>query len=209
VAESGGISGVAVGLAAVGGLFVYAGFQGVSPLQALKDVSSGKSKPLLGSPVSWTNDPTRRSGGGTVQAGAPAGGGIGPALVAALRRRKGELYSQGRRWQAGYSDCSSFLGKGLKDIGIAPPGASVTGSYLAWSALKTIQRSQIQEGDFLCGAGHIAVATSPTMAIGQQNGRSNVQEGPIDSIMWGQPSWVPRRYVGASSGSSGPRTVEA
>lgn len=203
---SGGISGVAVGVAAVGGLFVYAGFQGVNPLEALRDISSGKSRPLSTTPSSWSNDPTRRSGG-VAQAGAGAvgGSGFGPALVAAARRRRSERYSQARRWEAGYSDCSSYVGKALKDIGISPPGASVTGSYLAWSQLRTVPRSQMQEGDLLCGSGHIAIATGAATAIGQQNGRHNVKEGPADQIMFGQPSWVVRRYIGG--GGSG--TAEA
>jgi hypothetical protein len=197
---SGGVNGVAVGIATVGGLLIYAGFQGSTVIAALKSVSGGTSKPLGTTSTAWINDPTRRSGGDTLQAGAPSGSGIGPQLVAAMRRRKGELYSQARRWEAGYSDCSSIIGKCFKDLGIKPPGASVTGSYLTWGQLRTVARTQIQEGDLLCGSGHIAVATSPTTAIGQQNGRAHVQEGPIDQIMWGQPSWVPRRYVGSAGG---------
>ncbi|MER7953061.1 NlpC/P60 family protein [Streptomyces sp. NPDC096079] len=200
MAESGGVSGVAVGLAAAGGLLMYAGIQGVSPLEALKDVTSGKTKSLNTNTVAWTRDPSRRSGGDLAQVSAGGGGGgFGGSLVTAARRHRAERYSQARRWQSGYSDCSSFVGKSLKDLGIKPPGASVTGSYLTWSKLRTVPRAQMQAGDLLCGAGHIAIATGPGTAIGQQNSRSNVQEGPAEKIMFGQPSWVVRRYVGAVS----------
>lgn len=197
---SGGISGVAVALATAGGVLVYAGFQGQNPLEALKDITAGKTRPLAPSSVSFVNDPTTiGSGGGVVQAGYNTGSGIGGKIAAAALTHRGEKYSQARRWKTGYSDCSSFVGKALKDAGITPPGGSVTGSYLVWSKLRTVSRSQIQPGDILCSPGHVAIALSSTQAIGQQNGRQNVRVDSIDNIMWGNPGWVPRRYVGSSS----------
>jgi cell wall-associated NlpC family hydrolase len=207
---SGGISGVAVALASAGGVLLYAGFQGLDPLQALKDITSGKTKALEPSGVSFVNDPTSiGSGGGIIQAGyGSAGSGIGGRLVAAAMAHRDEKYSQARRWQKGYSDCSSFVGKALKDIGITPPGGSVTSSYMVWKKLRTVSRAEIQAGDILCGPGHVAIAISSTQAIGQQNTRQNVRVDSITSIMWGQPSWVPRRYIG-STGSSGGAGVAA
>lgn len=206
MASGGGISGVAVALATAGGVLLYAGFQGLNPLEALKDITSGKTKPLEARKSTFTNDPSHLGAGGSgiIAAGYNTGSGVGPALAAAAMRHSGEKYSQGRRWQVGYSDCSSFPGKALKDLGITPPGASVTGSYLTWSKLRTVSKSEIQVGDFLCGSGHMGIALSPTTAIGQQNTRQNVREDSIASIMWGQ-TWVPRRYIGgpSSGGSAG------
>lgn len=203
---SGGISGVAVALATAGGVLLYAGFQGLSPVLALKDITSGKTKALEPSGVSFTNDPTSLGrGSGAVPAGWAGGGSeIGARLVAAAMRHRHERYSQARRWQAGYSDCSSFVGKALKDVGITPPGGSVTGSYLTWSALRTVPRAEIQTGDILCGSGHVAIAIDGARAIGQQSSRTNVKVDTIANIMFGQPSWVPRRYVGkAPAGGAG------
>lgn len=205
MAASGGISGVAVVLATAGGVLLYAGFQGVDPLTALKDITSGKTKALEPTQVSFTNDPTSLGqGGGVVAIGLGGGGGsaIGDRIAAATQRHKHEKYSQARRWQAGYSDCSSFVGKCLKDAGITPPGSSVTYSYMTWGKLRTVSRSEIQAGDILCSGGHVAIALSPTTAIGQQNGRQNVRTDSIRNIMWGQSGWVPRRYVGAAGGGS-------
>jgi len=203
---SGGISGVAVALATAGGVLLYAGFQGQNPVQALKDITAGKTKALEPGTVSFTNDPTSLgSGGGAVPAGWSGGGagsGIGARIVAAAMTHRGERYSQTRRWQSGYSDCSSFVGKALKDVGITPPGGSVTGSYLVWGKLKTVSRDAIQAGDILCSPGHVAIAVSPAQAIGQQSSRTNVKLDSIENIMWGNPSWVPRRYVGAAPGGS-------
>ncbi|MYR11942.1 hypothetical protein GTY62_15280 [Streptomyces sp. SID724] len=199
-------------LATAGGVLLYAGFQGQNPLQALKDITSGKTKQLVPTQVSFVNDPTTGGGGGlglgggggTIQAG--LSGGTHPEIAEAAMRHQGERYSQARRWEPGYSDCSSFVGKSLKDLGITPPGASVTGSYLVWNKLRTISRADIGAGDLLCGSGHIAIALSPTTAIGQQNGRQNVRIDSIPNIMYGQASWSPRRYIG-TSGGSGPAVV--
>lgn len=212
MAKSGGISGVAVVLATAGGVLLYAGFQGVDPLQALKDITSGKTKALKPTQVSFANDPTSigMGGGGVMAVGLGGGGGseVGARIAAATQRHKHEKYSQARRWQSGYSDCSSFVGKCLKDVGITPPGASLTYSYMTWSKLRTVSRAQIQAGDILCSGGHVAIALSPTTAIGQQNGRQNVKTDSITNIMWGQAGWVPRRYVGTASGG-GERVAQA
>lgn len=206
---SGGISGVAVALATAGGVLMYAGFQGLGPLEALRDITKGKPKPLKEGQTSFANDPTKvgQGGGGGnwldrwKQLNQSGYGGAGhPEFVAAAMRHRNEKYSQARRWEEGYSDCSSFVGKALKDCGITPPGLSVTGSYLTWRKLKTVSRAEIVAGDLLCGPGHIAIAIDGAQAIGQQNGRHNVRVDTHESIMTGQPSWVPRRYVGGGSG---------
>lgn len=205
MASGGGVPGVAVALAAVGGVLLYAGFQGQNPVEALKDITAGKTKALEPTSVTFTNDPTNLGQSGVIPASWTGGGGssdVGNRIAAAAVTHKNERYSQARRWQAGYSDCSSFVGKSLKDAGITPPGGSVTGSYLVWQKLKTVSKDAIQAGDILCSAGHVAIALSPTTAIGQQNGRQNVKVDTIENIMWGQPSWSPRRYVGKVPASS-------
>jgi hypothetical protein len=203
MASGQGISGVAVALATGGGVLLYAGFQGLNPLQALKDITSGQTKELAGSQVSYTRD-LSRIGGGVAQAstgGGSVGSGAHPEIAQAALRHRDEKYSQTKRWAPGYSDCSSFVGKSLKDVGITPPSGSVTSSYLTWRQLKTISRAEIGAGDLLCAGGHIAIALSPTTAIGQQNGRQNVRVDTISTIMWGQGAWVPRRYTGAATGA--------
>ncbi|MFJ3812575.1 NlpC/P60 family protein [Streptomyces sp. NPDC090073] len=193
---SGGISGVAVALASAGGVLLYAGFQGQSPLQALRDITSGKTKPLEPGQVSFTNDPTTIGGATQVSYGEPSA--LGGRIAAAAITHRGEKYSQAKRWEVGFSDCSSFVGKALKDAGVTPPGGSTTVSYRTWKKLKNVARGDIQTGDILCGPGHVAIALDASQAIGQQNKRHNVQVDSIDSIMFGQPGWVARRYVTAS-----------
>jgi hypothetical protein len=205
---SGGISGVAVALASAGGVLIYAGFQGQNPLEALKDITGGKAKALEPGTVSFVNDPTTIAGGAVAAGyGTGAASGLGAAIAAAAMAHKDETYSQAKRWKPGFSDCSSFVGKALKDVGITPPSGSTTGAYRVWKKLQTVPRDEIEAGDILCGPGHVAIALDGTRAIGQQGTRKNVRIDAIDSIMFGQSGWVPRRYMGAigkpSAGGAG------
>lgn len=193
--RSGGISGMAVSMAAVGGLLAYIGIKGIGLREGLRTFAGGSlPQPQAGS--SGAVAAAAATLGGSTTAGTPVGAGAHPEIATAAIARKSEQYSQAKRWQDGYSDCSSFVGKCLKDNGITPPGASVTGDYLLWSKLQKVPRDQVGAGDLLCGVGHMAIALDNTNAIGQQNSRDNVQIAPIDNIMYGQPGWYPQRYVG-------------
>lgn len=207
-----GVPGIAVGMAGAAAVLMYAGFRGVSPIAALREVATGKPAGLaeqssahqalytgLGSAAAGGGG---GAGGGVADASLIVSGGTHAEIARAALGHSGELYSQARRWQPGYSDCSSFAGKALKDAGISPPGGSTTGSYLVWSKLTKISRASIGAGDLLVSSGHMAIALSSTTAIGQQNARVNVQSGPIDSIMWGQPGWVALRYTGGAGSVS-------
>lgn len=202
-----------MGMAGAAALLMYAGFRGTDPLTALRDVATGQPAGLTQASVSrealyeGIAAPGASSGGGGAGGATQASlsgvhGGPHPEFVQASAAFYNDKYSQPRRWQPGYSDCSSFVGKALKRAGVTPPGGSNTASYLVWRKATTIPRSQIGAGDFLVSGGHMALAISPTMAVGQQNGRQNVQIGPIDQIMSGQGGWVARRYTGSTSGSA-------
>lgn len=206
-----GVSGVAAGMAGVAALLVYAGFRGENPLEALREVATGKPKGLTDQTAAhealWEGSSasggTSGSGGGAAQASLTGVSVVGPhpEFVTAAGHYAGDTYNQLKRWQAGYSDCSSFVGKALKDCGVTPPGASTTSSYLSWRKAKPIAKSEIGAGDFLVSSGHMALAINNGMAIGQQRQGVNVKVGPISQIMWGQ-SWVALRYSGPSTGGS-------
>lgn len=182
---SGGISGTAVAVATAGAVMIYAGYRGISPVAALRDVASG-SPPAVSSTGTTLASPTTDS----------TGSGSGSALVNAAMKHRDEKYSQPRRWQNGYSDCSSFVGKSLKDIGITPPGASTTLNYIAWRQLTKVSRDDVKAGDLVYTPGHIVIAIDHNTAIGQQNRRSNVQIGPITSLVPSFPMPVFLRYKG-------------
>lgn len=197
---------MAVGMAGVAAVLIYAGFRGTDPLSALRDVATGRPKGLAEQAMARTalyDGPALPGGGGggggVAQTSLPNAVGAHPEFVRAASEFQGDIYSQTKRWQSGYSDCSSFVGKALKACGVTPPGASTTSSYLAWRKAKPVPKSSIGAGDFLVSSGHMALAINGSMAIGQQRAGVNVKVGPISQIMWGQ-SWVALRYTGPSSG---------
>lgn len=183
-----GISGVGVSVASAGALLIYAGLKGVNPLIALRSIASGQPDAIL-----------NQSGGRTnIAGGNPMllGGAVGyPPLLAALQPFKGDKYSQAKRWQPGYSDCSSFIGKGFKALGIKPPGASTTGEYLLWSDLEKLPDALLAgPGDLLISTSHMAVVVNATQAMGQQNPTRNVRTDTYKNIMAGSISYGFYRY---------------
>lgn len=185
MADAGGISGTAIAIATAGAVLAYAGFRGVSPKDVLRDLSSGTAPG-----VSRTGYTPATSGGGGVVGASFAGS---SALVSALSEFQSDQYSQAKRTQPGFSDCSSFVGKGLKKAGVKVPGGlPVTSFYLVWTGLSTVSKADIQAGDLLCAPTHMAVAIGGGKAVGQQNAHDNVRVDTINNIMFGTV-WIPRR----------------
>lgn len=184
-----GVSGVGVTVTSAGALLIYAGLKGVNPLIALRAIASGKPDAIAN---------VGGSRGGT-EAKLPYTGGIlvtpgNPKILAAAQKFKGDKYSQARRWDEGYSDCSSFVGKAFKAIGVKPPGMSTCVEYLAWRDLRNIPKDNlvtlaVGPGDLLISTSHMAIVVDEKTAIGQQNTRENVRVDTWDNIMKGTGAW--------------------
>lgn len=208
MATGGGqISSLHLAVAAGGGVLLYAALRGVSPLQALKDVTSGappavstEGKVITG--ADGAADPNYVGGGsGSTdwhgvyrKAKTPKAMQRPSAFIAALNTHATEVYSQQQRWARGHSDCSSFAGKGLLDIGISPPGGSDTGAYL--SSGEWVRVSAPRMGDIAVNGHHMAIFTDGSHGIGQQNPRRNVRRDTMDNLMANTGSWEIRRYRG-------------
>lgn len=213
MSSGGGIPGPAVAIATAGAFMVFIGIRNVPVLAGLRELAAGKLPAARNADNSATKSvyqalftATGSSGGTAVTpAGLAGGGGAFPALVAATAQFAGDRYSQARRWEAGYSDCSSFAGKALKAAGVTPPGISVTGSYLTWGLLAKIPREQVQAGDLCVNAAHMIIATSSTDGIGQQNSRVNVRRDRIESLMPGPFTCL--RYTGPKPASAAAMAV--
>lgn len=175
-----GISGVGVGVAAAGALLVYAGFSGTNPLTALRDIASGNPPAIRN--TAGSRVATIANGDPVLVGKMPRTG--YPDLLTAVQQFKADHYSQARRWDPGYSDCSSFVGKGFKALGITPPGSSTTWDYLGWPLLVKITQFQAGPGDLLITTSHMAVVVDQINAMGQQNPTSNVRTGKWADIMF-------------------------
>lgn len=198
MAARAGVPGIAVALTAGGALLIYAGVRGVNPVTALREVAAGQTEPI-GSAAVRLDDSV---GGGITYASTPSGSapaGTHPEIADGTAKYRGDKYSQSRRAQAGYSDCSSFAAKSMRTAGINV-GNLTTYGFLAWKGLRRIDKSEIARGDLLINNTHMAIALDGTTAIGQQNPRRNVATGPFSSIMMNTGPWSAYRYVGGSSG---------
>lgn len=194
------ISAGTVLLVAAGGVLVYSGFTTQSPLAALKSVASGKPTSVRNESgidtASFASTSGVSGGSGIAQVGfadVATGEGL-PNLPRAVERFSGDRYSQANRWANGYSDCSSFVGKGLKALGVKPPAGSTTASYLASKDWKRVSASDVQAGDLAISMNHVIVCYGNGYAIGQQNPRRNVQKGKVSDLMYGNKPFVYLRY---------------
>lgn len=125
-----------------------------------------------------------------------------PQLVAAEQQFINDQYSETMRWAPGYSDCSSFVGKALKSLGITPPGSSVTTDYMVAGDWYNIPRSDLSAGDICVNVVHMVTATGNNSAIGQENPRRNVATGTPEDLMMGTGSFICRRYKNANNVSA-------
>jgi hypothetical protein len=203
------ISSLHLAVAAGGGVLLYAALRGVSPLQALKDVTNG-APPA----VSTEGKVIESSSGGADASYVPGGFGSTPwkgvykkakvpkafqkptTFVAAANTHASETYSQGSRWSKGHSDCASFVGKSLLDIGVEPPGGSTTASYLGSSNWAKVSTPKL--GDVAVNGQHMVICTDGSHGIGQQNPTRNVQRDTLDNLMANTGAWEIRRYKGWS-----------
>jgi cell wall-associated NlpC family hydrolase len=199
------ISAGGVGLAAMGGILVWGGLANASPLSVLRDLVAGKptqiavgaqgAGPQVGDTGAVGVQGSATSAANNVAAKSiPGVSSIGAEIVAGAMQYKGDLYSQTKRAQDGYSDCSSFVSKALIAAGIAPcgnPGSlPTTAQYALWSALYSVTDGTAQPGDILLAPGvHIAIVMGPNSAIGQENPQINVRTGSFNSIMAGTGTW--------------------
>jgi hypothetical protein len=208
MAQQGGeISSLHLAIAAGGGVLLYAALRGVSPVQALKDVTSGappavstEGKVITGKDGSA--DPNFTPGGSGSSdwkgvyrlAKVPKALRRPSAFITSANAHSGDTYSQDQRWAKGHSDCSSFVGKSLLDTGISPPGGSTTASYM--SSGDWVRVSVPRMGDVAVNAHHMAIFTDGSHGIGQQNSRRNVQRDTMDNLMANTGGWEIRRYRG-------------
>lgn len=176
---------------------MYAGFTGQTPLQAVRSIGSGHPAGVRNTPSDsvLASIANSVSSVGSSTANVIAGQGL-PDLPAACAAYASDHYTTNpaKRWTSGYSDCSSFVGKGLKRIGIKPPGPSTTLSYLGSKDWTKVSSDIVQAGDVAVSTTHMVVCTGNGMALGQQNPRRNVQRGTIQDLMANSGSYMFLRY---------------
>lgn len=197
MASKAGISGIAVALAAGGGVLAYAGFKGYSLVEALKAISSKSGPPGVTNTSADLSTIIATPITASVVAGVE--GVVGGAVTSAAGPYMADKYSQTKRRDKGWSDCSSFVYKILRDMGRPPTVAwSNTTNYHMDPRFKTVPTAQAQAADLALSAGHVMILTGAggpnAPAIGQQNTHENVRTGTLAQYM--PKPYVIKRYVG-------------
>lgn len=197
------IKGTDVAIASVGGLFVYAGIRGYSPLKAAQNIIQGQSA-KAGQSTSLIG-----GAGGSV---ANIPGNVG-GLVSVAMGTVGHPY----QWDgspgpsgAGPWDCSSAFNWWSTKAGFPIPGfphgwdyqghGPNTVSWLAFSGMTTVghQSSMAQPGDACVWQTHMGLCVGPNQMISALNPHEGTKVTPI-GIIGGEVLFV-RRFTLAQFG---------
>jgi cell wall-associated NlpC family hydrolase len=204
VAPSGGVSGLAVGVVAVGGLLTWSAIRNVTPIDTLKEVLG---KPSNGSPISTpfgsTVSGVRAVAGSAVGpaigagviAGVAGGDGPGGRLVAEARKLIGVPYVWAAASASGV-DCSGLVVLCLRRMGEPDVPRFTTATFGAWAAKRgavRVKPDQFRAGDVILRTGHMGIAVSATALIHAPTIGDRVKEATI----WDRGNWWGWRLFGA------------
>ena len=205
-----GVSGIGVVMATTGAVLAYAAFTDQNLIEALKSIASGE--PIS---VSSTGKTFTRINATTVDDSAASEFGESSdaafnALVIGVSKYKSDRYSQKYRHRTGYSDCSSWIAKGMRSVGYDAPIPDTTLGFMRSKDWRVIPAKSAKRGDIIVNTVHMAVYLGDGKAIGQQNPSSNVRSGDVKSIMAGTGgSYSYMRYVGKKKASADTTAAKA
>ena len=218
-----GLSGSGLALATAGGVVLWAGLAGVSPVSIVKSVGSGKAPPapdlsslasgLLSGSLFKTlaSGSSSGSGAGASASGASAvfgGSALGNQIATDALKYVGTPYVYGGNTPSGW-DCSGFVNWVLgRDLGLSLPNSRPTSeTYYTWSGLETVATADAQAGDLACWLTHIVICTSPTEGVGAETEGVGTVTGTLTNMGPGGETFVIRRLKQAVSSSSAGVTV--
>jgi cell wall-associated NlpC family hydrolase len=200
MARSVGISGLAVGIVAAGGLLLWTGVVNRPVRDALRDVLQGRQPGTSGTPtgpaladVITPLDQIARmmpAAGGAGQPGTPASSAAVEKFVTVALAQLGKPYRWATAGPATF-DCSGLVTFALKAAGLDDQRRITTG-YLVWAGAVTVPRQQCRRGDLVCWTGHIGIGLSVDRMVHAPGTGRPVQEGRI----WSNPPPVIRRLKG-------------
>lgn len=188
MAPQAGISGRALGLATAGGLLIYAGLRGESPLDSLRGILTGSPAPVPEGVAVTLDVPSGTASRTGVAASAVAGRAASIAVA-----QVGKPY----RWGAAGPDrfdCSGLVSYAYNRAGASGFGRMTTAAIAISPKFRKISRSEVAAGDLLWHVGHVAIATSNSTLV--EAPRTGI---PVRTRAIGGGWTMYLRYVGTGS----------
>lgn len=195
MAQAAGISGKALALATAGGVLVYAGLRGESPLDSLRGILTG-SPPRIpeGRPVTLDT-----AGTGVSE---PSGSSARPfpGLLSAATRYLGRPYKWAGTFVGnGGGDCSGLVVRAFADNGITGIPRTSLGQR-SWSRVRQVSASETGAGDLVWWPGHIGIVVNRSKMINSPHTGAVVRYATISSRSGVAPTYL--RYIGARPGQA-------
>lgn len=194
------LDGLALGAAAAGSLFIYAGIKGYSVPHALQSLIKGQA-PGTGQAAQPLTAP---QGAGSPVSLSSLGSGSGSAIAADALRYEGTPYT----WDGapgtqpmvngiGPHDCSSLANWVYgHDMGLAIPGYGIgtydgsshgppTGLWLIWTGCTTVGHdgNQAQAGDLAVWQTHMGICLGPDQMLSAQTEATGTQISAINGFI--------------------------
>ena len=193
MAQTAGISGKALALATAGGVLIYAGLRGESPLDSLRGILTGSPSPVpTGQPVTL-DTPSGTASRTGVAASAVAGRAAQIALA-----QVGKPYRWGASGPDGF-DCSGLISYAFNQAGASGFGRMTSAGMAVSPKFRKISRADVQAGDVLYHPGHVALAISGSAIV--EAPRTGI---PVRTRDIGTGWTMYLRYVGTGSTTAPP-----
>jgi len=169
------ISALHLALAAGGGVLLYAALQDMTPLEAFRELTSGKAPKAIESKKSSLSG----SSGSGVRQSSYGGSGSGSALVAAAEKYLGVPYVYGGTTSRGL-DCSGLVVLAFRDAyGVEPP--RTTYGQEPWKQLRSVNFADLQAGDLVFWPGHVAIYVGDGRVIHAPRPGKSVEYADMDT----------------------------